>query len=158
MTDSIIKIRKATEADLEELLDIFTGTIYSTCKNDYSKSQLDAWAASAEKKDLWLQRIRNQYFIVAEQNNMITGFASLEKGEYIDVLFIHKDHIKKGIATLLYKKIEQEAIKNNREVIITHASKTAVPFFTSQGFKIVKENLNILKGIEIINYRMKKDL
>ena len=36
-------------------------------------------------------------------------------------------------------------------------NKTAIPFFEKKGFKIVKENKHIIRGIEIINYRMMKN-
>ncbi len=153
----IVNIRTATLQDLPQILALFENTIKSICKDDYTPEQIEVWTSSVRNTEKWENRIQNQHFIVAELNNIIVGFCSL-KNDYLDVLYVHKEYLRQGIADKLYADIESKALSINCKTIIVDASITAKPFFIKQGFEIVKENKNLIKGIEIINYNMKKKL
>ncbi|MBK7606745.1 MAG: hypothetical protein IPI18_05800 [Saprospiraceae bacterium] len=43
-------------------------------------------------------------------------------------------------------------------IIYSDASITARPFFESQGFKAVHENVKMVRGVEIRNFRMEHGL
>ena len=55
---------------------------------------------------------------------------------------------------VLKKKSENLGFKN----LSTHASKTALSFFKSKKFEIIKENNDIKKGVEISNFEMTQKL
>lgn len=86
------------------------------------------------------------------------GFGSIEQGEYLDFLYVHPAHLRKGIASKIYALLEQEARSLRKEVIWSDVSKTAVPFFQKQGFTIEQEQRNFIDKVEIINFKMKKNL
>ena len=77
----------------------------------------------------------------------ITGFCTLDKGNYIDLLNVHKDHQRQGIASKLYAEIEIEAKRENRRELKSDVSKTTRPFFESVGFKVIKEQTVKIKGV-----------
>lgn len=104
-----ITIRFGQLSDLEILQFLFLETINSTCQKDYTKEQLEAWISGVENKERWVNIITNQYLLIAENNDVIVGFCSLDNGSYIDSLFIHKDFQRQGIAHTLYLAIEKEA-------------------------------------------------
>ncbi|UOX34217.1 GNAT family N-acetyltransferase [Flavobacterium sediminilitoris] len=153
-----ITIRFGQLSDLEILQFLFVETINSTCQKDYTKEQLEAWISGVENKDRWVNIITNQYLLIAENNDVIVGFCSLDNGNYIDLLFIHKDFQRQGIAHTLYLTIEKEAKKQNQILLTADVSKTAKPFFEKIGFNVATEQIVIKKGIELINYKMKKEL
>ncbi|WKN46274.1 GNAT family N-acetyltransferase [Tunicatimonas pelagia] len=153
-----IKIRLATTHDLPEILRLFTGTVEHVARQDYASKQLTVWVASAHNQKRWHQAIDNQYFIVATVDETIAGFGSLDQNGYLDFLYVHKDYQRQGIAYLLYGALEQEAIRAGYPQITTDASKTIQNFFVRQGFSLVRENQKQIKGVELINYRMSKDL
>ncbi|MBN2693540.1 GNAT family N-acetyltransferase [bacterium] len=152
-----IKIRVANINDLDELQTLFVETIKTVCISDYSDNQIAVWSSFVDNKQRWIDRIESQYFIVAYNENYITGFISLDNN-YIDLLYIHKNHQKQGVAKKLYREIELEATKNMVSTLYSNVSITAKPFFEKLGFKTVQKQINIVKGIEIINYRMIKEL
>ena len=43
---------------------------------------------------------------IAEIENELTGFSSIEKNGYLDYMYVHKDHQGKGIAKNLLEEIE----------------------------------------------------
>lgn len=144
---------KAKLENLEEILNLFENSIKNSCANDYNQPQILAWVSSIENKDKWIKKIKTQYFIITKVQNKIVGFGSLEDN-YIDLLYIHNDFLRKGIASFIYQTLKEESKKRGFTVLLTHASKTAISFFESKKFKIIKKNKVIRKGIEITNFEM----
>ena len=153
---SRIKIRQATANDLPEIQELFVGSVKQVAKKDYSTDQLEVWASSIQNTERWQKAISEQYFLVAVSGKLIVGFASLDQGHYIDFLYVHKDYQRRGVADTIYQKLEQEAIHTGQTEITTNASKTALPFFLARGFIVIRENSNQIRGVEIVNYHMKK--
>ena len=152
-----IKIRHVNINDLSEIQALYAETIKSTCKKDYNPEQINVWTSSVENKARWQEALLHQYFLVAEINGKIVGFASLENGDYIDFMYVHKDHVRQGIAGRLYEALEKESERLGYTGITSDVSKTARPFFEKKGFQVVKENKRRIKGVEMINYRMIKN-
>lgn len=144
--------------ELPEIQNLFSETITIICENDYHQNQLEAWKSSVENTEGWKNMIQNQYFIVAEFENKIVGFASLDKGNYIDTLFVHKDFQRMGIGQRLYIELENEAKRLNTFTVTSNVSKTAKAFFESNGFSVLTEQVIIRKNVEIVNYKMQKEL
>jgi putative acetyltransferase len=153
-----ITIRKGASADLPEMLQLFTATIDEVCKKDYNLQQLEAWKSGAENKERWMNVIRDQYVLIAVLENKIVGFCTLNQWNYIDLLFVHKDHQHKGIASLLYHQIEKEALQQQQKEITSDVSKTARSFFEKAGFQVIQEQTVNVKGASMINYKMVKYL
>ena len=158
ISDNQITIRKGVSTDLPEMLQLFTATIDEICKQDYNLQQLEAWKSGTENKERWMKVIRDQYVLTAIIENKIVGFCTLDQGNYIDLLFVHKDHQHKGIASLLYHQVEKEALRCNEKELTADVSKTARPFFEKAGFQIVQEQTVNVKGIAMTNYKMVKHL
>jgi putative acetyltransferase len=149
-----LKFRQANLNDLEEMQELFVETIKNTCKNEYNKQQIDAWVSSVENKERWKSILANQYFLIAEINNKMVGFGSLENGNYLDFMYVHKDFLRKGIANLIFEKLKAKSLELGFDKLNSDVSKTARPFFENKGFKVIRENKNMMKGVEIINYHM----
>lgn len=158
MNHSKISIRRSKPGDLAEVQELFVDTISAICKDDYSPEQIKVWTSSIENTRRWTEKLTSQYFLIAERNNQMVGFASLENNDYLDFLYVHKDHQRQGIADRLYAEIEKEAIKREATTLNSDVSKTARPFFEKKGFKILEMQTNTMKGIEIMNYKMTKRL
>ena len=153
-----LTLRKGVLKDLQEILILFSGTIETVCANDYNNEQIVAWISSVNNTGRWHRLIEDQYFIVAVLNQKIVGFASLAHGDYIDVLYVHKDFQRQGIAQQLYNALETEATIHKNTILTADVSKTAKPFFEANGFKVIAEQIQIRTEVEIPNYNMKKDL
>jgi putative acetyltransferase len=151
-------IRKGNINDLTEMLKIFTDTITVICKHDYNSDQINAWKSGAENEERWLQVIDHQFVIVAKVNGQMAGFCTLDQGNYIDLLFVHKDFQQQGVARKMYTFIEQEATLRKEKLLSSDVSKTARSFFEKMGFKVISEQTVDIKGIGLTNYKMEKEL
>lgn len=153
-----IIVRKGNEADLPEMLQLFAATIDAVCGKDYTSQQLEAWKSGAENEQRWMKVIRDQYVVIALTENKIAGFCTLDQGNYIDLLFVHKDEQQKGIASILYQEIEKEAFRQHEKQLTADVSKTARPFFEKIGFQVFQEQEVNVKGVNLTNYKMIKSL
>lgn len=158
MSNPSISIRFAELSDLAEIQTLFVSTISTICVEDYSQEQIRVWTASIENTQRWINKIANQYFLIAQVDNKMVGYASLENHNYLDFLYVHKDYQRQGIAKILYHRIEKEAIKRNATIIISDVSITAKPFFERKGFKTLEKQIHKIQGVEIANYKMAKQL
>lgn len=144
-------IRKAVVEDLDDILNLFVESIEATCSTDYTSAQITAWTASAQDRKKWLNRVKNQYFLVAEINHKLVGFASLENNNYIDLMYVHSELQGKGIAKALLTRLVDNIETGS---ITTNASITARPFFEKNGFTFLEKNSFKLHGVEIVNFKM----
>jgi len=92
-----------------------------------------------------------------DTSNTLIGFGSLIK-DYIDFMYVHRDYQGIGVATLILKVLMAEAKRQKYLIIYSEVSITARPFFESQGFKAVHENVKMVRGVEIRNFRMEHGL
>jgi putative acetyltransferase len=153
-----LTIRPGRLDDLPELQQLYSDTIKAICKKDYTQAQIEVWILGIKDEQRWIDMLKNQFVLVAEDNGKISGFGTLDKGEYIDMFYVHKDYQGQGIANKIYNELEMEVQRAGKTKMYSNVSKTARTFFEKQGFTVVCEQTFIIQGIEITNYRMEKDL
>ncbi len=141
--------------DGESLAALFYDTVHHINAGDYTREQLDAWATGRVDLEEWDRRFLRHNSVVAWLAGEPVGFADMDETGYLDRLFIHKDHQRHGIATLLCDWLEREAAVSR---FTTHASITARPFFEKRGYRVVREQLVEVRGILLKNYMMEKFL
>jgi putative acetyltransferase len=151
-----MEIRPAKIEDLDQICTLFKDTVSSICIKDYSFQQIEAQVSSADDKIKWLRKIETQIFLIAVENNIIVGFGSLEGGNYIDLLYVHKNYQGKGIATRLLQELENKSFESEK-LLYSDVSKTAKPFFEKHDYKIVNQQNVIVKNVSMTNYRMEKN-
>jgi putative acetyltransferase len=154
----IMKIKKAGQEHLETILNLFRNTIQEVNKKDYNEQERIAWAAGAEDKERWADKINSQYFVFAEMNGKMAGFSSIDPKGYLDTMFVDKTCQNKGVASFLYAEMERRAIEQQNEAITSDISITARPFFESRGFLVLQEQQVPCRGVVLTNYKMQKIL
>jgi putative acetyltransferase len=154
-----MQIRKAMPEDINELRELYYETITTINFKDYNEEQIKAWASTADRTEGLLKRIQDQYFFIAENDDKkITGFASLDKTGYLDLLYVHKDFQNIGIAKRLLQKIIETAIALNITRLETAASITAKPFFEKHHFKTIQQQTVRIGETDLINLKMERIL
>lgn len=146
-------IRKYVSTDCKQVADLFYETVHSVNAKDYTIEQLDAWADGSLDLEKWDKSFIENYTLVAVEDNCIVGFGDIDRTGYLDMLFVHKDFQGQGIASAICDRLEASITTDK---IATHASITAKPFFEKRGYKSVKEQQVIRKGIHLTNYVMEK--
>ena len=151
-------IRKATEEDIPAITQLFKETIEAVNSKDYCEEQIKIWSAGYTYTDRWINRLTSQYFIVAVIDEVVTGFGSMTKEGFLDILYIHKDYQGKGLASALVDELFANASKNNLSIVTSDVSITAKPFFERKGFTVVTPQRKMVGEMEFLNYKMGKKL
>ena len=144
-------IREYISSDCERLAELFFQTVHTVNAKDYIKEQLNVWATGNVDLSVWNNSFLEHYTLVALENNVIVGFGDIDNTGYLDRLFVHKDYQSQGIATALCDRLEA-----GFDRVTTHASITAKQFFMNRGYRLIKEQQVVRKGISLANYVMEK--
>ncbi|MCM1289126.1 MAG: GNAT family N-acetyltransferase [Corallococcus sp.] len=144
-------IREYENADCSSVSQLFYDTVHAVNGGDYTKSQLAAWAPSADSLKSRADALIEQYTLVAELNDEVVGFASIDKFGVLDLLFVSKEFQRRGIATALCDALEKDFCE-----ISTYASITAKPFFEKRGYVVVKDRQVKRHGVVLKNFEMRK--
>lgn len=124
-----MQIRQATINDTAQIVKLFNETIKTVNSKDYTSEQTAVWSSRGADAAKWIAKMSEQYFIIVEEQTAVIGFASLTTSGYLDFMYVHKDHQRRGIASMLLKSLEDKAHQLNIHEIISDVSITAKPFF-----------------------------
>lgn len=153
-----MELRAYQPADLEEIYQLFYDTVHSVNRKDYGLEQLDAWAPRQMDRpggnNPW--RIMKPGWLGKMERSL--ALAIWVRGGYLDRLYVHKDFVRKGIASALLARLEESAAGQGCRRIYTEASITARPFFERWGYQVVKPQEKPLRGQVFINFVMEKIL
>jgi putative acetyltransferase len=141
------------------LATIYYNTIHKFNIQDYTKEQVDVWAPiNTSKAGTWAKKFEQTKPLVAIINGKIVGFAEFELNGHIDCFYCHHEWIGYGIGKALMQAIYEKAKQNKISKVFAEVSITARPFFEKQGFIITEEQVVVLEGIELINFKMEINL
>jgi putative acetyltransferase len=102
-------IRNYEAGDAPEIVRLFFETVHSVNRADYSNEQLEAWAAGVPDPEEWHARMAGRRTLVAEEGGEVVGFAELEYDGRLDMLYVRKDAVGRGVGRRLYEAVEREA-------------------------------------------------
>ncbi len=151
-------IRYYEAGDAPEIVRLFFETVRSVNRADYSDEQLEAWAPGVPDPEEWRARMAGRRTLVAEEGGEVVGFAELEYDGRLDMLYVRKDAVGRGVGRRLYEAVEREARGQGLGWIFTEASITARPFFEQQGFRVVREQMVSRRGVSMTNFVIGKEL
>ncbi len=155
---SKISIRPFNPSDTPYLIKLFRDAVHTINTKHYSPEQVAVWAPEEIDEEKWKAKLSSLITFVAEIDGIIVGFADITCQGYLDHLYIHKDYQARFVSLHLLRAIEQAARDLGLSKITTDCSTTARVPAQRMGFKIVKEQTVIIKGVEMINYHMEKEL
>jgi putative acetyltransferase len=153
-----ITIRPYETADAAKLASLFRDSVRSIAARDYTARQLQAWAPDVMDEGKFGQRCETKMTWVAELEDRIAGFSDLEPDGHVDMLYVHLDFQRRGVARALLHQVEESARRMNLRRLHSEASITARPVFEAMGFRVIVPQTFTLRGESLMNYRMEKRL
>ncbi|WP_414432202.1 GNAT family N-acetyltransferase [Alcanivorax sp. IL2] len=141
---------------MSELLGVFREAIQVSAADDYDQQQRDAWSR-AQSYDSLISVLSEGDTVVAEWDDKLVGFAHRIR-DYINMVFVHPEASRVGIATLLYQHLEDGARIEGITELTTHASLTAHDFFAYMGFASEGQEQADRDGITLTRHAMRKSL
>ncbi len=156
LSTSTLMIRSYRPSDFDAVVGLFCDTVRSVNSKDYSEEQINAWAGCADFAR-WNEALLSNYALVAVANGVVVGFGDIDDNGYLDHLYVHKDFLRRKIASRLCKRLEDYASRHKKSVT-AHASITALPFFVRRGYNVICENAVKRGGVILKNYTVEKKL
>lgn len=135
-------IRACSPSDAEQLTKL---AFLSKAHWGYPKEWLDFW-----QNDLTItpELIEDSIAYIAEAEQQIIGFwvrAAIDSGEpTCGWLFVHPDHMGKGVARALWSEVKKEAEARGIKRFVIEADPNAVPFYLSLGAEKIGEKESTL--------------
>ena len=151
-----IALRPYLPADAAVCAAIFREAIAGLAGEDYDAAQQDAWAAAADDLAGFGARLGGALTLVATLDGEPVGFASLEDGTVIDMLYVHPDAAGRGVAKTLLDALERLAEARGAKSLTTEASDTALPVFAGRGYVPQQRNTVLRGDAWLSNTTMKK--
>ena len=148
----LVREVQADEADL--LGRVMYDAVHIGAAGAYSSEQRAAWLPEPPTGPTWRDRLLSQTCFVAEAEGAILGFMTLSDDGLIDLAFVHPDHIGRGVAYALYQTVLEQAKALQISCLRTEASLMAKPFFTRQGWHVVKQQQVDCHGVQLTNFQM----
>ncbi|MGO1383970.1 MAG: GNAT family N-acetyltransferase [Arachnia sp.] len=149
-------IRPHLASDAAASLSVFKSAIRTTAAADYSTEQIRAWASPDIDVDGWSARRMAGTTVVAVIDDVVIGFTDVDIDGYIDMMFVHPDHGRRGVASALLAWTVAEASRLGASTLHTHASITARPFFEALGFTVTRKSYPMIRGVTLENHDMSR--
>ncbi len=151
-------LRQARQEDIDDIGNLFQESIMEINKSDYSTEQLEVWTSRSGEKSWWQDRLNMEYFLLAYEADELVGFGSIYRSGYLNLLYVHKDHQRKGIARAIYQALEDRVTSFGVDNLKTEATITARPFFEKMGFQLIRENVVEIDRVKLTNFLMQKSV
>src|SRR5258707_1682615 len=141
-----LALRPFLPADAPLLAEIFRASVAELTGDDYSASQQEAWASTADDEAAFAARLANALTLLGTIDGSPVGFASLAGGERIDMLYVHPAAAGQGVGTMLIDALEKLAGSRGAPRLTPDVSDGAQEFFKGPGFPAQQPNTVSLRN------------
>ena len=156
-----VGVRSYAPADAVATYEVFYAAVRRTALACYTPAQVRAWAPDETDMDQWAAWRAAAWTIVAieRDHDRVIAFADLTDAGEMDMLFVHPDHARAGIAATLVARVVDQATSRGLNSVEVHASKVLQPLLTRLGFTTDQDHVdNHRRGQVLVNATMHLDL
>ncbi|WP_380163941.1 GNAT family N-acetyltransferase [Jannaschia sp. R86511] len=154
-----VVLRAYAPADAAATYGVFRAAVRRTALSHYTEAQVEAWAPDDVNLDRWARRRAEAWTVVAVDDDRVVGFADLTDGGELDMLFVHPDAARRGVAHALVATVTAEASRRGLRRVDVRASRVLQPLLERLGFVVdVDRPGNRTRGEVLANAAMHLDL
>jgi putative acetyltransferase len=150
--------RYRADDDLGGVVRIFTDSVHMLAPPFYDEVQRAAWAPENADIDEWRERLEGMNVLVAEDEGGLCGFLGYEPNGHVALLYTASRAARRGVASKLYARVEDEWIAAGIRRVFAEVSLAARAFFERQGFVVVVEERVERRGATFTRFAMEKRL
>ena len=154
----MLAMRPMLPTDVPLLAEIFRAAIEELAAEDYSETQQEAWASTADDEEEFGAKLAGELTLVATFGGAAVGFASLADNTRIDMLYVHPAAAGQGAGAMLADALEKLAAARGAKELTVDSSDTARGFFEKRGFSPKTRNTVTIGGEWLANTTMSKPL
>jgi putative acetyltransferase len=124
----------------------------------YSAEELAAWSPSPRDPESARERFAGQHIWLAEDVDGACAFMTLKGSGYLDFAYALPRAAGRGAASAIYAALESWARANKLATLTSDISLVARPFFEKRGWRVLRQQDNDVRGVNLVNFRMEKHL
>lgn len=152
-------LRHYTPKDCAACWQVFYRAVQIGSAEFYDQAQRDVWCASPpDPTPERNARFADATTWVAQDNDRLIGFMSVEADGHLDMAFVDPDYIGQGVAYVLHDRLIQSARESGLTKLTTEASLMAKQFFIRQGWQMIAPDTVERDGVSLPRYRMQMTL
>jgi putative acetyltransferase len=152
------QVRRFASDDEHGLWDVHRSAIECLASAHYTPEQIQAWLPAEHERVDWMARVRRLAPFVALQGERIVGYADLQADGLIDHFFVSGQHARRGVGTLLMRRLLTEAARLGLTELHAHVSLSAEAFFRRFGFEVIERRTPLRQGLPLANALMRTAL
>ncbi len=151
-------IKKAVAADAEGIHSMHMASIRQLCSSDYTSEQIAAWTSTPTPEGYVYSMQSGERMFVAVENGQVIGYSAIRRDE-ICAMFVHPDHVGRGVGKSLLRRAEREAFKKGFREAHLSSTLTAIQFYKKLGWIAAKKpTYQLRRGCKLPCISMKKRL
>ena len=153
-----IKLRNYKPHYQQELSQLYYDAIIKLAPAYYHPQQVKIWANYPRKHPKEFAKLLTQGDVIMAINNkgQVIGFGQLNPKNYIALLYTQPEFNRLGVASAIYRKLEQLAYITHQTTLSVTASKLSQPLFQKLGFELIDTEITIRDDITFERYNMVK--
>lgn len=128
-------VRAATAADIGPLYELHKRSVYESCRDHYSRAQLEA-VMTSRTPEMYLPAIAEDRLLLAQDAAGILGFVEAASGEIVK-LFIDPGASGRGVGRVLMERGLAVARSGGDGTVRVEATLNAWRFYERLGFRTV---------------------
>jgi len=153
-----IELRLYRRSDLQEVVQLFKDSVIEIGIEQYNAEQVKIWSSYANEINNFHSILDEGITYVAVVQGKLVSFGTLHPTDQIAFIYRIKEYSKMGVASKIYKILENHSKQSGVRKIHTEASKIAKHFFLKNGFIIVEKEIVTRNEVEFERYKMLKAL
>lgn len=151
-------LRNYIPADAEALAEVYRNAALNLGTQGYTPEQTRVWAMHPEDLEEFRAALSEGLTICAVVDDSPVAFGQIHPADHIAYLYCHSAHARRGYATGILAKLEEQAVAGRVSALRVEASCVAKPFFEKAGYHVVEEERPTRHGVEFLRYRMAKEV
>lgn len=152
------QVRRFASGDEHALWEVHRSAIECIASAHYTSEQIQAWLPADHERAEWMARVRRLAPFVVLQGERIVGYADLQADGLIDHFYVSGQHPRRGVGTLLMRRLLAEAARLGLSELHAHVSLSAEAFFRCFGFEVIERRTPLRRGLPLANALMRKAL
>ncbi|HZP59358.1 MAG TPA: GNAT family N-acetyltransferase [Opitutaceae bacterium] len=149
-------IRAFKSADVSAAASVYRDAVITLGPQAYSPAQVKVWATYPDDLGRFAAQLRKGLTLVCEEEGRMAAFGQLEPVDHIALLYCSSQFSRRGYATAILRRLEEQAEIQKIGGLRTEASRISRPFFARQGYAVVEVERTIRLGVEFERFKMQK--
>jgi putative acetyltransferase len=153
-----MNLRQYVPEDAGALIAVYRDAALVLGRLAYTEEQARVWAMYPDDPDDFRGALSQGVTICAVADNAPVAFGQIHPADHIAYLYCHSAHARRGYASAILARLEEQAKQDGIAAVRVEASAVARPLFEKAGYHVTEEERPVRHGVEFLRFKMQKEL